>query len=66
MKTAFVTTLLVLVASAAMAQSPPATPRVDGRQERQDQRIDQGQANGQLNTRETRRLDRQQAGIERA
>jgi len=42
-----------------------ATPGVDARQERQQQRIDQGVASGELNAREAARLNRQQDRIER-
>jgi uncharacterized protein HemX len=55
---------LTLCAGSAFAQA--ATPRVDQRQERQEQRIEQGQASGQLTARENRRLEHQQARIERA
>jgi hypothetical protein len=39
---------------------------VDKRQERQEQRIEQGKASGELNKREARRLERQQKGVARA
>ena len=42
------------------------TPRADARQERQDQRIDQGEASGELTDREARRLEQQQNHIERS
>jgi len=41
------------------------TPVIDQRQINQEHRIDQGIANGQLNRREARRLDRQQDRIDR-
>ena len=47
------------------AATPAATPGIDARQARQEQRIDQGVASGQLNKRETRRLDREQGAINR-
>lgn len=60
-------TALVLMSAAALAQAAdtptPATPRVDARQAAQDQRIDQGQASGELTRRETRRLEAEQKGI---
>lgn len=65
MKTIVVCTLLGLATATAAAQETPATPRVDARQERQDQRIENGRAAGQLTARETRRLEREQAGIQR-
>ena len=49
----------------AAAANPAATPGIDARQARQEQRIDQGVASGQLNKRETRRLDREQGAINR-
>lgn len=57
---------------AALAAAAPAfaqnadTPRIDQRQARQEQRIDQGVASGELTKRETRRLDAQQDRIDRA
>ncbi len=50
----------------AWAQPGTTTPRVDHRQTRQEQRIDQGVASGELTARETHRLDREQAGVQRA
>ena len=47
------------------ASSPAATPGIDARQARQEPRIDQGLASGQLNKRETRLLDREQGAIQR-
>jgi hypothetical protein len=55
---------LALLAGTAFAQAE--TPRVDQRQERQEQRIEQGKASGELNRREARRLERQQAHIAHA
>ena len=56
------------VASAQSAASAPGanTPRIDQRQARQEQRIDQGIASGELTRRETRRLERQQTVIDKA
>ncbi len=61
-------TLLAAASIGAFAQaaSAPQTPRVDLRQERQDRRIEQGTASGQLTPREARRLNREQAGVARA
>jgi len=53
-------------ATHATAANPAATPGIDARQARQEQRIDQGVASGQLNQLETRRLDREQGAINRA
>ena len=52
-------------AAPAAPATPAATPGIDARQARQEQRIDQGVASGQLNKRETRRLDREQSAINR-
>jgi hypothetical protein len=48
------------------ASAPAATPRVDQRQANQERRIDQGIASGELNKRETRRLQKEQNAIDRA
>lgn len=53
-------TALLLLAPLAMA----GTPRVDARQERQDDRIDQGAASGELTHHEEARLEAQQDRIE--
>lgn len=50
-------------APAAAPQGPLATPRIDQRQVNQQKRIDQGVASGQLNARETNRLDKREAKI---
>jgi hypothetical protein len=58
-------TALALLAAAAQAQAPAAasTPRVDVRQANQEQRIENGVASGQLNARETLRLEREQKRV---
>lgn len=55
-------------ASAQTAASAPGanTPRIDQRQAKQEQRIDQGIASGELTKREARRMERQQAAIDKA
>ena len=60
-RTAFAGTALALVCAASLAQT--ATPRVDQREANQDARIQQGVASGQLNARETYRLEKEQARI---
>ncbi len=61
---AFCATLLAAsVAAPVYAQTD--TPKVDARQERQDQRIQQGIESGQLNEREAARLNRQQDRIDK-
>ena len=58
---------LALASLAAFAQvSVPATPRVDQREASQQARIDAGVASGQINRREARRLEREQARIRAA
>jgi hypothetical protein len=62
-------TLLGLSSAAVFAQAasaPAATPGIDQRQQKQEQRIEKGQASGALTQRENRRLERQQARIEQA
>lgn len=53
-------------AFAQAASGAAATPRVDQRQANQEQRIDKGIASGELNRRETRRLQKEQNVIDRA
>lgn len=55
---------LALIAGTSYAQTE--TPRVDQRQERQEQRIEQGKASGELTRREARRLEHQQQHIANA
>lgn len=55
---------LITAAAAAPVYAQTATPGVDARQERQQQRIDQGVASGELNRREAGRLERQQDRIQ--
>ena len=55
---------LAIASIGAFAQATaPVTPRVDQREANQQQRIDKGVASGQLNARETNRLDKQQGHI---
>ena len=61
--------VLAFAAAGAFAQAasaPAATPRVDQRQANQEKRIDQGIASGELNKRETVRLEKEQNAINRA
>lgn len=57
-------TLLATGATFAQTTDPTSTPRVDKREVRQEQRIDQGVASGQLTPRETRRLQAREARVE--
>ncbi|MBT9527665.1 MAG: hypothetical protein IV105_20610 [Rhizobacter sp.] len=50
----------------AQAASAPQTPRVDQREVNQDKRIQNGVASGQLNAKETYRLEKEQAVINKA
>ena len=64
-KTTFVATTLAIAAAGAFAQTTaaPATPRVDQREVKQEQRIQQGVNSGQLTAKETHHLDKQQARV---
>jgi uncharacterized membrane protein YebE (DUF533 family) len=53
--------LAMTLAGLAMAQ--PSTPNLDKREAQQQQRIDQGVASGQLNAKETNRLDKREAKL---
>lgn len=57
-------TTIALVSITSLAQT--ATPKLDAREVKQDARIQQGVASGQLNAKETYRLEKQQAHINRA
>ena len=58
---------IALVSVAGLAQTATtATPKVDAREAKQDASIQQGVASGQLNAKETYRLEKQQANINRA
>jgi uncharacterized membrane protein YebE (DUF533 family) len=56
--------LTVTLAAAGSTFAQSATPLVDQREARQQQRIAQGVASGQLTPRETQRLEAEQARIE--
>ena len=62
----FATLALMSAAASSFAQAPvtaPATPRVDAREANQEKRIQQGVGSGQLTSRETLRLEREQKHI---
>ncbi len=68
-KTAVAGAALAFASLAGFAQAAPdpaATPGVDNRQARQERRIDQGVASGELTQREVRRLDREQNVVDTA
>jgi len=58
----FAVTAMALLMT-GMAYAEAETPVIDQRQAQQEQRIDQGVASGQLNKRETNRLNRQQKHV---
>ena len=58
----FAVTAMALLMT-GMAYAEAETPVIDQRQAQKEQRIDQGVASGQLNKRETNRLNRQQKHI---
>lgn len=55
---------LAIASFGAFAQA--ATPGIDQRQANQEKRIDQGIASGELNKRETKRLEKEQVVINKA
>ncbi len=64
---ALIVSLSLAIGGAAFAQTAPAdpaaTPGLDKRQARQQARIDQGVASGQLNAREANRLQKREAKL---
>ena len=56
---------LITAAAAVPVYAQTDTPKVDTRQERQQERIDQGVASGELNQREAGRLQKEQERISR-
>ena len=62
MKALFTAAALVL---AFAAQAQTTTPRIDKRETRQEDRIQQGAASGTLTARETQRLEKEQAHIDK-
>src|SRR5687767_12742533 len=56
---------VVFASGAAFAQTT-STPRIDQRQENQQQRIDKGVQSGALNEKEARRLDKGQQRVQKA
>ena len=71
-KTSLIAGALAIASVGAFSQtvappsSTPATPRVDQREANQQARIAQGAASGQLTPRETNRLEKEQALVNRA
>lgn len=56
---------LLFTAALPVAYAGADTPRVDRRQEKQEQRIEQGIRSGRLTTKEAQRLEQQQDRIRR-
>ena len=65
MKTTTLTLIALLTAAPMAASAQTMAERIDNRQVRQEQRIDQGVQSGALTARETVRLEKQQNKIER-
>lgn len=55
--------VLTAASVGAFAQAAPATPHVDQREAKQQARIAQGASTGQLTAKETQRLEKEQAHI---
>ena len=68
LKTLIAGATLALVSLSTLAQATPAAsmPRVDKREANQDTRIQNGVASGQLTARETQRLEKEQAVVNKA
>ena len=62
MKKLILTAALVALATPAFAQT--ATPGIDAREARQEQRIQQGEASGQLTPREAGRMEARQTKLQ--
>ena len=58
-----ITLSIASIGAFAQAASALAAPRVDQREAKQQARIAQGAASGQLSAKETNRLEKQQAAI---
>jgi uncharacterized protein YdeI (BOF family) len=66
MKKTIIAAIVALFVAPAMAQGNPNTPRVDKREARQEARIEQGKASGELNAKEAARLEKGQDKVEAA
>lgn len=64
MKNIAIAAVLVAFAAPVLAQTA-STPRIDNRQARQEQRIQQGAASGQLTAKEQARLEKGQAHVQK-
>jgi hypothetical protein len=61
----FVTAAVIAAFSLPVFAQTTSTPRIDQRQENQQQRIDQGVKSGQLNQKEAARLEKGQARVQK-
>ncbi|HWU85618.1 MAG TPA: hypothetical protein VN028_09780 [Rhodocyclaceae bacterium] len=59
------TVLLSTAAVPALAQTPPATPHIDQREQHQENRIQQGEQSGALSDKEAAHLEKGQAHLDR-
>lgn len=57
---------LLTVMASGLVYADANTPRIDARQDKQDARIEQGVASGQLTNREAAHLEKREAGIANA
>ena len=65
LNTSIAALVIAALPALALAQATPATPNIDKRQARQEQRIQQGVKSGQLTPREAARLEKGQAKVQR-
>ena len=65
MKKILISSLMVFGFAAAM-NAQTATPKIDAREAKQQERIENGVKTGELNKRETRRLEKQEGHIQNA
>jgi uncharacterized membrane protein YebE (DUF533 family) len=65
LNTGILALVLASLPALALAQATPATPNIDKRQARQEQRIQQGVKSGQLTPREAASLEKGQAKVQR-
>ncbi|MEO8145893.1 MAG: hypothetical protein ABI654_16920 [Betaproteobacteria bacterium] len=61
----FVTFAVLAALAAPVLAQTSSTPRIDQRQQNQQQRIDQGVQSGQLNQKEAARLEKGQARVQK-
>ena len=64
-KSSIAVIVIAALPTLALAQTTTATPRIDKREARQEQRIQQGLKSGELTPREAARLEKGQAKVRR-